>query len=295
MSGPPFTMSKYSSELELLRAQNAWLSKEGEECRSRIAALEKSNERLYENEANHTEAYGMVCAERDRARGAMDRVMMVLFSIVPPVHGEGAIAPEETAQRVAAYAGELDKLLVDARCPNVVWHCDPKSAPEKRCWWCDARAAALTKGAALSKDTPTFREQAAASIVQTIAAHLSKKPSDDTFAYVLHADNTITDLKARDEGQPCSSMADPDAVAEYWRGRRCNCAVLPNCAHARSCPMYGSQGEPAVPGVGNPLDWPRALKAAQEANEEYRQWMPQAWIELFRRHYDSTPSQENAE
>lgn len=46
--------------------------------------------------------------EAAAAPGALDRVMAVLFSIVPPVPGEGAIAPEETAQRVAAYAQKLE-------------------------------------------------------------------------------------------------------------------------------------------------------------------------------------------
>ena len=37
-----------------------------EKARARADALEKSNTRLYEREANHTEAYGMVCQERDQ-------------------------------------------------------------------------------------------------------------------------------------------------------------------------------------------------------------------------------------
>ena len=38
-----------------------------ERVRERAEALEKSNTRLYEREANHTEAYGMICQERDYA------------------------------------------------------------------------------------------------------------------------------------------------------------------------------------------------------------------------------------
>lgn len=37
-----------------------------EKAHARAEALEKSNTRLYEQQANHTEAYGMVCQERDR-------------------------------------------------------------------------------------------------------------------------------------------------------------------------------------------------------------------------------------
>lgn len=37
------------------------------------------------------------------------------------------------------------------------------------------------------------------------------------------------------------------------------------------------------------LDWERARKAAEEANKDFGQWMPQRWLELFRQHYDGRP------
>lgn len=75
-----------------------------EKARARADALEKSNTRLYEREANHTEAYGMVCQERDQWIQRAQKAECELEELKAcPARG-GGTTPEQVTNMARALA-----------------------------------------------------------------------------------------------------------------------------------------------------------------------------------------------
>lgn len=57
-------------------------------------------------------------------------------------------------------------------------------------------------------------------------------------------------------------------------------------ANNGGCPICLT-AELASANAPQPLDWEIALRAAEAANAEFGQWMPQQWLDLFRTYYNT--------